>query len=148
MRVLIVATAWGQLLPVAGGAGRSLYFDGTSTFISVPLQCNNPTLTTYPCKPLSGFSHMTVAMWIRADSLGNFTLLDRGGSPGQQEYRMMLNSTASPFASTFFCESIHSSFFLPPSLFFLAASTSIVFTGFDAFFFACFAQTETFLKSD
>ena len=79
------------ITPVAGLAGRSLYFDGTSNFVTVPLQCSNPLLTTYPCKPLSGFSSITIALWVYASAKANMTLVDRGGVAGsQQEYQMML----------------------------------------------------------
>jgi hypothetical protein len=76
--------------PAAGTAGRALYFDGTSAFVSVSLQCSNPALSFRTCKPLSGFSSMTVGVWVYAMDVRNMTILDRSGNPGEQEYSMRL----------------------------------------------------------
>ena len=78
------------IAPVAGAAGRSFVFDGTSTAINVNLQCTNPIYLNRVCSPISGFSHLSIAVWVFPTAANSMTIIDRGGVVGQREYQMNL----------------------------------------------------------
>jgi hypothetical protein len=77
--------------PVAGANGRALTFDGTTTKVSVNLQCTNPIYSVRQCKPLSGFSHLSIGVWVYPNLANSaMTIVDRGGIVGQREFQMSL----------------------------------------------------------